>query len=180
MTHMGHFGDLVAAPSYQVRIVTEASFVHDTVPCLENVCAMIICHGRPFPRSGSESCRKDYLTVILVAVRSLPGPSQASFGCVSRRSVRVHLDLTWKICLRGRSWCLCGRVRFCHLLRAITCLLLRDLWPPPAREVRYVGKMPFQGGPAPLRKDASRGDVRRGKTFFVAIDRRAGMLILLR
>ena len=65
MTHMGHFGDLVAAPSHQVRIVTENPYVHDIVPCLENVSAMTSFHGRPFPRAGSGSCRKHFSVMVL-------------------------------------------------------------------------------------------------------------------
>jgi len=60
---------------------------------------------------------------------------------------RSAYGAAYGVCAEG-----CAFATFCE---RTTCLLLRDVWPPPAREVRYVGKMPFQSGPAPLRKDAS-------------------------
>jgi len=107
------------------------------------------------PGRGQSHAENNFLHRFSSQSEALLGRPRHSFGCVSRRFARFHLELTWKICLRGRSWCFCGRVRFCHLLRVHYMLLLRDLWPPLAREVRIVGKIPFQGGPAPLRKEAS-------------------------
>jgi len=156
MTHLGHFGDLVAAPSHQVRFVTETPFLHDLAPYLENVSAMISCRGRPVPRRGFKIMQETrFRHTFWRSVATQPWPTQASPG-LPRQLVRVVKSMrSERRPSNDAHAAFGGCVQFDHPLQMTHLGRFGDLVAAPSHQDGFVTETPFLHDVVPFLENAS-------------------------